>query len=255
MVERLIPNQHAAGSSPACPATFHIMAFPGIPDPDEAGIDQVPAHLADVILAELADVLEYPASAHYSILQYCRLLMAANTVTNLTGAKDYERLIGDHVIDCIKAAKYMPGTACYMDWGSGGGFPGLIWASMYADKHFHLCERNGKKAAFLEEARMALEFMHIDVHARQGEEIGSKLDPQANWICARAVEPLPKFLRRLDKKSLKIRRLCLMAGPSWQADWAEIKENGSRWKLMDEHKYLLSEERGERFVLHFKRPK
>ena len=70
MVERLIPNQHAAGSSPACPATFHIMAFPGIPDPDEAGIDQVPAHLADVILAELADVLEYPASAHYSILQY-----------------------------------------------------------------------------------------------------------------------------------------------------------------------------------------
>ena len=50
---------------PALP--FPIMAFPGIPDPDEAGIDQVPAHLADVILTELADVLAYPASAHYSI--------------------------------------------------------------------------------------------------------------------------------------------------------------------------------------------
>ncbi len=255
MVERLIPNQHAAGSSPACPATFRIMAFPGIPDPDQAGIEQVPTHLVDAIGEALADVLEYPASAQHSILHYCRLIMAANTVTNLTGAKDFDRLIGDHVLDCIKAAKFMPGTGCFLDWGSGGGLPGLIWASMYADKHFHLCERNGKKAAFLEEARMLLEFMHVDVHARQGEEIGSKLDPQADWICARAVEPLPKFLRRLDKKSLKIRRLCLMAGPSWQADWTEIKENGSRWKLMAEHQYLLSEERGERFVLHFKRPK
>jgi 16S rRNA (guanine(527)-N(7))-methyltransferase RsmG len=253
MVERLIPNQNAEGSSPSCPATF-FMAFPGIPEPASVGIDEVPLKLQSLIRLSVSQVLPYPDSATSTISNYARLLLSANTQVNLTGAKDYSRLIKTHIIDCITAAQYIPVQKKIIDWGSGGGLPGLIWAAIFPDKEFHLCERIKKKAYFLEEARSLLELMHVNVHSCQGQELTKTISSDA-CIVARAVEPLPKIMTKLSSKNIPWKNLYLMAGPSWKELWEEYEKKQSNWKLKSQHCYSLEENLGDRFLLHFKKSK
>ena len=233
------------------------MAFPGIPDPESAGIPKPPQASVDLLraaLEPLADPVDAPLNA---ILEYGTLLLAANTVTNLTGAKGWPTLVEAHLLDCVLAAKFLPESArCLLDWGSGGGLPGLVWASIFPDRFFHLCERNGKKADFLSAAASELEFMHVEVTTGQGEEIYRDLDPRPDCVVARAVEPLPKFLRRLGRPGVALRQLYLMAGPSWQRDWEEHGEElKNQWRLQQSDCYNLGPDRGDRFLLHFKKKK
>ena len=231
------------------------MPFPGIPDLEAAGITAPPAAVEESLraaLEPLADPVDAPLA---EVLQYASLLLAANTVTNLTGARDWEALAEAHLVDCLLAAAYLPEEpGCLLDWGSGGGLPGLVWAAVLPDRHFHLCDRNQKKAAFLEEAASRLGFLHVDVHGGQAEEFLARLDPPADAIVARAVEPLPKFLRRLAGLKKLPRRLFLMAGRSWERDWEEMDEDRRRrWSLEQVDSYELGPQRGSRYLLHMRR--
>ncbi len=233
------------------------MAFPGIPDLESAGIPKPPQDSLELLraaLTPLADPVDAPLAA---ILEYGGLLLAANTVTNLTGAKDWKTLVEAHLLDCVLAARYLPDSArCLLDWGSGGGLPGLVWAGIYPDRHFHLCERNGKKADFLQAAASEMEYMHVDVVTGQGEEVMRGLEPRPDCVVARAVEPLPKFLRRLGRPGVPVRQLYLMAGPSWQRDWEEhSSELKNQWQLVQTDSYNLGPDRGDRFLLHFRKKK
>ncbi len=233
------------------------MAFSGIPDLESAGISKPPQPSMDILraaLEPLADSVDAPLA---TLLEYGGLLLAANTVTNLTGARDWPTLVEAHLMDCVLAAQYLPeGARCLLDWGSGGGLPGLVWASIFRERHFHLCERNGKKADFLVAAVSALQFTHVDVASAQGEEVLRNLNPRPDCVVARAVEPLPKFLRRLGRPSLPLRQLYLMAGPSWQRDWEENSaELQNYWRLQKFDTYHLGPDRGHRFLLHFRKKK
>ncbi|MFK5955806.1 MAG: class I SAM-dependent methyltransferase [Planctomycetota bacterium] len=230
------------------------MAFPGIPNPQEAGIPAPPEEATELLRAALKPLVDPVAASLHAILEYGRLLMAANTVTNLTGAKDWTTLIEAHILDCVLAARYLPKEATTLfDWGCGGGLPGLVWAGIFPERHFHLCERNHKKAHFLLEAAASMEFMHVDVHATQGEESIRSVDPRANLLVARAVEPLPKFLRRLYRPTVPRIDIFLMAGPSWERDWEQNVELEENWHLRQVDRYNLSSERGDRFTLQLRR--
>ena len=233
------------------------MAFPGIPDLESAGILPPPQDSVDLLrdaLEPLAEPVDAPLA---TVLQYGGLLLAANTVTNLTGARDWTTLVEAHLLDCVFAARFLPESArCLLDWGSGGGLPGLVWASIFPERHFYLCERNGKKADFLTAAATELEFLHVDVVTGQGEEVIRDLEPRADCVVARAVEPLPKFLRRLGRPGVPLRQLYLMAGPSWQRDWEQHSDElKNQWQLVQSDCYNLGPDRGDRFVLHFRKKK
>lgn len=232
------------------------MPFPGIPNPQEVGIPAPPAEPTDQLRGALKPLVDPVDASLRAILDYGTLLLAANTVTNLTGARDWETLVEAHILDCVLAARHIPEDARVLfDWGSGGGLPGLVWAGIFPERQFHLCERNGKKAEFLQAAASELEYMHVDVHAAQGEEVLRTLDPHADLIVARAVEPLPKFLRRLARPTVPPIDLFLMAGPSWQRDWEGDEDLRKQWELLESHAYLLAPERGQRFTLHLRRKK
>ncbi|MDA0667538.1 MAG: class I SAM-dependent methyltransferase [Planctomycetota bacterium] len=230
------------------------MAFPGIPNPQEVGIPAPPEETTALLRAALEPQVNPVDASLHAILEYGRLLMAANTVTNLTGAKDWTTLIEAHILDCVLAAKFLPaGARTFFDWGCGGGLPGLVWAGMFPERHFHLCERNKKKAGFLVEAAAAMEFMHVDVHATQGEESIRTVDPHANLLVARAVEPLSKLLRRLYRPTVPRIDIFLMAGPSWERDWEENEELEENWHLRKVDRYQLGTDRGDRFTLQLRR--
>lgn len=60
-----------------------------------------------------------------------------------------------------------------VDVGSGGGFPGVIWALMEPDWRFLLVERRHKKGAFLERVVKLLRLEDVEVYAGEATEAQS----------------------------------------------------------------------------------
>lgn len=57
-----------------------------------------------------------------------------------------------------------------VDVGSGGGFPGVVWAMAEPDWRYLLIERRHKKAAFLERVSKVLELEDVEVYAGNAED-------------------------------------------------------------------------------------
>ena len=85
----------------------------------------------------------------------------------------------------------------WADFGSGGGFPGVVIACALADvpgAHVHLIESIGKKATFLRDAVAGHSALPAAVHAVRIEEFAAKSPERIDVVTARAVAPLPELL-------------------------------------------------------------
>jgi len=233
-----------------------LAPFPGIPAgaPAAAGDpDPLDLGLLREALLPLADPPEAPLAR---LVDYGRLLLAANTRTNLTGARTWERLLPGHLLDSVRAAAFVPDDARFLaDWGSGPGLPGIVWAILFPEKRILLVERNGKKAAFLREALLRLELFQAEVLHGAGEEHRKAFDP-AGLLVARAVEKPARLLERLRRHRIPHALLFLMLGPGGESEWRALSEGaGKAWALSALHRYELGPGQGIRTlaVLHPRR--
>ncbi len=223
------------------------MPFAGIPEEALSALQKpTPALVARLDAALTAAGAS--SDSRERVLEFGRLLLAANTLTNLTGARDWYDLIESHLEDCALALTHVPaGVNCLADWGSGGGMPGLVWAALRPDWTLHLCERNGKKAAFLEEAARRLQLKGVKVHARQLHEVLGRIKPVPQAVVARAVAPLPKMLQMYGNTR---QPLLWMAGPSGESDfWSLGSEVRAQWRVDTLGKYELAQGRGSRSLM------
>lgn len=227
--------------------------FPGIPEDALAALAEPDPLDAGLLRAALAPFADPPDAPLARLLEFGRLLLAANTVVRLTGARSWADLIHQHFLDCLRAAAFVPGDARFLaDWGSGAGLPGLVWAVAFPEKRILLLERNGKKAAFLREAALRLELFQAEVGHGQGEEL-LRREERPDLLVARAVEPLGRLLARLLRNKVLPRSLFLMAGPSWETDWHDLPAGlRRRFALPAHHRYSLEPGRGERHLLVLK---
>ncbi|TAH38490.1 MAG: 16S rRNA (guanine(527)-N(7))-methyltransferase RsmG [Planctomycetota bacterium] len=227
--------------------------FPGIPEQALQSLDEPNPLDVQALRAALSPLADPPEAALALLLQYGRLLLAANTVVNLTGARDWRTLIESHFLDALAAARYVPEDARRVaDWGSGGGLPGLVWAIVFPEKQLMLVERTGKKADFLQAAAERLELYNVQVLRGQGEEVLREMPPP-DLLVARAVEPLPRLLRRLRRNRVRYGALFLMAGPHGLQDWEALEPpDRAAWALSARHRYSPGPGRGERLLLVFK---
>ncbi|MDE6023134.1 MAG: class I SAM-dependent methyltransferase, partial [Muribaculaceae bacterium] len=65
-----------------------------------------------------------------------------NEKINVISRKDIENLEESHLLHSLAIAKFIrfvPGTRV-LDFGTGGGLPGLPLAVLYPDVHFHLID-------------------------------------------------------------------------------------------------------------------
>ncbi|RMH03175.1 MAG: hypothetical protein D6702_06825 [Planctomycetota bacterium] len=233
--------------APSSPAA--AVPFPGIPDDVLAALEE-PNPLDEGLLRAAVAELAEPADAPLrTILDHGRLILAGNRVANLCGARDWENLIGAHLLDAVRAAAFVPTDARLLaDWGSGAGLPGLVWAALFPDKEVLLIERNGKKAAFLEEAALRLGLLQVAVLRGQGEETLAREGLRPDLIAARAVEPLPRLLGRLRRNRVRFGAVALLAGPGFEAEWERLAPELRRsWRLAARHPYELPG-RGRRLV-------
>ncbi|WP_420237926.1 16S rRNA (guanine(527)-N(7))-methyltransferase RsmG [Telmatobacter bradus] len=111
-----------------------------------------------------------------SFEQYLRLFLLWNAKTNLSAVRDEDGILSRHFLESIACARQIPaGVASLLDFGSGGGFPGVPVAICRPEIAVTLAESQGKKAIFLQEVVRTLG-LDAKVHARRAEELGKTFD-------------------------------------------------------------------------------
>jgi 16S rRNA (guanine527-N7)-methyltransferase len=124
-------------------------------------------------------------------------LLDVTRYTNLISRTSVPTIWTRHVADSLQLLPLAPDAKCWVDLGSGGGFPGIVIACALADRpgaEVHLVESIGKKAAFLRHAVDRLKLPAV-VHAVRIEDFVKNFVIRADAVTARALAPLDELLK------------------------------------------------------------
>ena len=153
----------------------------------QAGAEALSLGLVDAQITQLMDFLA--------------LLQKWNKVYNLTAVRDPQEMMTHHLLDSLAAVAPLrrhvaglqqDGVAAVklLDVGSGGGLPGVVFAICCPDVDVSCVDTVGKKAAFIQQAAVALKLRNLHgVHARV-ETLTTPFD----LISCRAFASLPDFV-------------------------------------------------------------
>lgn len=130
------------------------------------------------------------------LFRYCTMMREYpewNSKINVISRKDIDNLEEKHILHSLAIAKFIhftPGSRI-LDFGTGGGFPGIPLAVMFPEVHFHLVDRTGKKVRVAQEVAAAcglknVTFQHGDV---------AECNEQFDFVVSRAVMPQEDLLK------------------------------------------------------------
>lgn len=124
-----------------------------------------------------------------------------NSKINVISRKDIDNLYEHHVLHSLaiaKALRFKPGTKI-MDFGCGGGFPGIPLAIMFPECQFKLIDGTAKKIRVCNEVATAIGLKNVIAEQRRGEEEKGLFD----FVVSRAVMPLPDVVKIVKKNISK----------------------------------------------------
>ena len=140
-----------------------------------------------------------------------------NAKINVISRKDIDQLYEHHVLHSLAIAKtirFRPGTRI-LDFGTGGGFPGIPLAILFPDCEFKLIDGTGKKIRVAQEVSQAIGLTNCHPEHLRGEDERG----QYHFVVSRAVMPLPDLVKIVRKNIAKPQRnalpngiLCLKGG-------------------------------------------
>ena len=150
-----------------------------------------------------------------------------NEKINVISRKDIDNLYERHVLHSLAIGKYIrfkAGTDI-LDFGTGGGFPGVPLAILFPECHFKLIDGTGKKIRVVQEVCAAIGLGNCTAEHLRGEDERGKYD----FVVSRAVMPLPDLVKIVRKNISKTQRnalpngiLCLKGG-DLQSETAPFK--------------------------------
>ena len=140
-----------------------------------------------------------------------------NSKINVISRKDIDQLYQHHVLHSLAIAKvinFRPGTRI-LDFGTGGGFPGVPLSIIFPECQFKLIDGTGKKIRVAQEVANAIGLKNCAPTHLRGEDEKDKYD----FIVSRAVMPLPDLVKLMRKNISKTSQnalpngvLCLKGG-------------------------------------------
>lgn len=158
-----------------------------------------------------------------------------NAKINVISRKDIDNLYEHHVLHSLaiaKAIRFKDRTKI-LDFGCGGGFPGIPLAIMFPNCKFKLIDGTAKKILVCNEIIKALGLKNVVAEQRRGEEEKGQYD----FIVSRAVMVLPDLVKIVKKNISKRQQnsmpngiLCLKGG-NLQAEMQPFKNIVEKMEL------------------------
>ena len=133
-----------------------------------------------------------------------------NAKINVISRKDIDNLYEHHVLHSMAIAKmvnFRPGTTI-LDFGTGGGFPGIPLAILFPECQFKLIDGTGKKIRVAQEVCNAIGLKNCQPTHLRGENEKGRYD----FVVSRAVMPLPDLVKIVRKNIAKEQRNALPNG-------------------------------------------
>ena len=133
-----------------------------------------------------------------------------NAKINVISRKDIDQLYEHHVLHSLAIAKiinFRPGSRI-LDFGTGGGFPGVPLAILFPECQFKLIDGTGKKIRVAQEVCNSIGLKNCAPTHLRGEDEKDKYD----FIVSRAVMPLPDLVKLMRKNISKTQQNALPNG-------------------------------------------
>lgn len=171
-------------------------------------------------------------------------LVKFNRTLNLISVKTIPAADAIHFADSILAsraiAKRGPIAEIY-DFGSGNGFPGLVYAAQNPSTKVHLVEVDGRKSEFLKHMISALALKNTTVHIQTVESL-----PDGSVPCAmsRGFAPIAKAILLARKTVRKGGIYYHLKSEEWATEVSQIPiQLCSYWtpSLVEEYKLPIGE--------------
>ena len=174
-----------------------------------------------------------------------------NEKINVISRKDIDHLYEHHVLHSMaigQAIHFRPGTRV-LDFGTGGGFPGIPLAILFPDTQFRLIDGTGKKIRVATEIANAIGLKNVEAVHLRGEEEKGKYD----FVVSRAVMPLPDLVRIVRKNISPTQRnamlngvLCLKGGDVS----SEVRPFGRRAEVLPVSNWFEEEWFQEKYLIY-----
>ena len=124
-----------------------------------------------------------------------------NAKINVISRKDIDNIYEHHVLHSLaiaKAANFRAGTEI-LDFGTGGGFPGVPLAILFPECRFKLIDGTRKKIHVAQEVAAAIGLKNCRAEHLRGEDERGRFD----FVVSRAVMPLPDLVKIVRKNISK----------------------------------------------------
>lgn len=132
-----------------------------------------------------------------------------NSKINVISRKDIDNLFVNHILHSLAIAKFIdfkPGTSI-LDFGTGGGFPGVPLAIMFPESRFHLVDRIGKKLKVVDDISERIGLSNIKTQHGDIKEVKGSFD----FVVSRAVMNLNEMIPLVRKL---VSKTCINAMPN-----------------------------------------
>lgn len=114
--------------------------------------------------------IEYTEQKIDLCLSYIHLLLKWNKAFNLTAITQPKKMVSHLLLDSLSLLPHLEDKQFILDVGTGAGLPGVPLAIFMPDAKWVLCDSNGKKTRFIQQACAELKLTNISVENKRIED-------------------------------------------------------------------------------------